>query len=136
MMAAALLSVGIGGAATAAPVNDFIPEPKDFRSQEIHRVRGETDWPFVAEKGLLLCAPSWENRFVYFVPEDEEGESEYPFALHENMMTVALVNLGRNSVLRPFDNFEQLVKRLSPYLAMGKRLCDQPAGAKLRDTAL
>ncbi len=114
----------------------MIPGFEDFRIQRIQRAKGEDDWPFVAEKGRLLCAPSWQKRFVYFIPDKEGGGIGYPLALDENMMMVALVNMGRGSALRPFDNLEQLVKRLSPYLAMGKRLCDQPAGSDLPDTSL
>lgn len=135
MLAAALLSAGMGSAAPAAPSSDIIPAPKDFRSQEIHRVQGE-DWPFTAKKGLLLCAPGWQQKYVYFVPQDAEGNNEYPFALDSNIMLTALVNMGRASALRPYDNLEQLLKRLSPYISMGKRLCDQPAGTKLPDSAV
>jgi hypothetical protein len=135
MMAALALSASIVGAVPAADGN-FIPGVKDFRSQEIHRGRGEKEWPFVADRGLLLCAPSWKDRLVYFVPKDAEGASGHPFALPDNMMLLAMVNMGRKSVLQPYDSFEQLLQRLFPYIAMGKRLCDQPAGAKLQDSAL
>ena len=134
MLTAPLLLAG--GLAVAMPVGHLIPEGEDFRSQEIHRAKGEDDWPFAAEKGLLFCAPSLNEKLVYFIPENEEGEHEYPFALHDNVMIIGIVNIGRASVLRPYDNFEQLLRRLSPYIAMGKRLCDQPAGSSLPDSAL
>ncbi|CDZ48551.1 hypothetical protein [Neorhizobium galegae] len=135
MLAALALSASIGGAVPAAD-GDFIPGVKDFRSQQIHRVRGEKEWPFMADRGTLLCAPSWKNQLVYFVPQDAEGKREYPFALSDNVMLMAMVNMGRKSVLQPYDSFEQLLQRLFPYIAMGKRLCDQPAGATLPDSSL
>lgn len=134
MLAAAMLAINISGA--AVPVGSVIPEARDFRSQKIAKMQGEKDWPFMAEKGLLLCAPSLANKMVYFVGEKEDGEQDYPFAIDTDMMAVAIVNMGRASALRPFDNFEQLLKRLSPFVAMGKRLCDQPAGTILPENSL
>ena len=134
MLAAAMLAINISGA--AVPVGSVIPEARDFRSQKIAKMQGEKDWPFMAEKGLLLCAPSLANKMVYFVGEKEDGGQDYPFAIDTDMMAVAIVNMGRASALRPFDNFEQLLKRLSPFVAMGKRLCDQPAGTALPENSL
>jgi len=134
MLAAAMLAINISGA--TVPVGSVIPETQDFRSQKIRKMQGEKDWPFMAEKGLLLCAPSLADKMVYFVGEKEDGEQDYPFAIDTDMMAVAIVNMGRASALRPFDNFEQLLKRLSPFVAMGKRLCDQPAGTALPENSL
>ncbi|OOO18118.1 hypothetical protein BS627_19200 [Agrobacterium salinitolerans] len=136
MLAAAMLAINISGAVAAVPAGSAIPEARDFRSQKIAKMQGEKDWPFAAEKGLLLCAPSLANKMVYFVGEKEDGEQDYPFAIDTDMMAVAIVNMGRASALRPFDNFEQLLKRLSPFVAMGKRLCDQPAGTILPENSL
>jgi hypothetical protein len=136
MLAAAVLAINMSGTAVAVPVGSIVPEAKDFRSQKIAKMQGEKDWPFVAEKGLLLCAPSLADKMVYFVGEKEDGEQDYPFAIDTDMMAVAIVNMGRASALRPFDNFAQLLTRLSPFVAMGKRLCDQPAGSVLPENSL
>ncbi len=140
MMAAALgLAAALGapgGAMPALPANDIFPGVGDFRSQEIRRLQGEGDWPFVESKGLLLCAKIMNRPAVYFVGEDEDGEQKFPFAISGDMMEVAMVNIGNTGVLRPFDDFEQLLKRLFPYVAMGRRLCDQPPGTSLPDSAL
>jgi len=135
MLTAALLSAGMVGAAPVTPTGNFIPTEKDFRTQRIHRLQGETDWPFAADKGLMLCAPSWQNRLVYFVPIGADGKNEAPLALDYGLATIAMINMGRASAFRPYENFEQFVKRLAPYIAMGKRLCDQPAGTDLPDSA-
>lgn len=136
LAAAAMLALNISGAAAAVPAGNFIPEAKDFRSQKIAKMQGEKDWPFVAEKGLLLCALSLTTKMVYFVGEQDDGKQDYPFAIDTDMMAVAIVNMGRASALRPFDNFEQLLKRLSPFVSMGRRLCDQPAGTALPENSL
>ncbi|CUX45482.1 MULTISPECIES: hypothetical protein [Rhizobium/Agrobacterium group] len=136
MLAAALVAANMSGASVMVPAGSFVPEAGDFRSQQIRRMQGERDWPFVAEKGLLLCAPSLMEKLVYFVGEKENGEQDEPFAIDTDMMAVAIINMGRASALKPFDNFEQLLKRLSPFVAMGKRLCDQPAGSVLPENSL
>ncbi|KJF74972.1 hypothetical protein [Agrobacterium arsenijevicii] len=136
MLAAVLLSANMGVAAAVVPAGNLIPEVGDFRSQKIQKMQGERDWPFVAEKGVLLCAPSLAKKMVYFVGVKDDGEHDYPFAIDTDMMAVAIANMGRASALKPFDNFEQLLKRLSPFVAMGKRLCDQPAGSILPDSSL
>jgi hypothetical protein len=46
---------------------------------------------------------------------------------------MAIANMGRQAAFQPFDDFEQLLKRVGPYIEMGKRLCDQPAGTHLLD---
>lgn len=136
MLAAIVLAAGMGGAVLAEPAGKFIPEARDFRTQKIRRLHGEADWPFTADKGLMLCAPSWQDRLVYFVPEGANGEQQAPLALDYGIAAITLINIGRASAFRPFDNFEQLIKRLAPYIAMGKQLCDQPAGTDLPDNAL
>jgi hypothetical protein len=117
-------------------VSNVVPEAGDFRVQEIRRSKGEDNWPFIAEKGLLMCAPSLNQRLVYFVPVNADGEDEYPINIDANLMSMAIVNIGRGDAFRPYDDFEQLAKRLSPYVTMGKRLCDQPAGTVLPESSL
>lgn len=67
MWTAAFLTIGISGA--AMPAGDVFPGVGDFRLQEIHRAAGESEWPFVAESGTLLCAMVLRQPAVYFVPE-------------------------------------------------------------------
>lgn len=83
-----------------------------------------------------MCAPSLGQRLVYFVPQGPDGENEYPVALDSNLMSMAVVNMGRGNAFRPYANFEELTNRLSPYITMGKRLCDQPAGTVIPESSL
>lgn len=133
-MALALLATAF--AASPASADGFVPQAKDVRLQTIRKAQGETNWPFVADEGFLSCVPSIGERLVYFVPFGEDDENEPPVNLNTNVMTMALVNIGRGGTFRPFANLEELIKRLSPYITMGKRLCDQPAGAVVPESSL
>lgn len=133
------LAVTLGGAPIGdkpVPANDIFPGVDDFRMQVVTRTKTEADWPFVADKGMLLCAKVFNEPAVYFIGEDEDGEQMEPFVISTNMMEVAMVNMGTTGVLLPYDDFEQLLKRLMPYVSMGRRLCDQPPGTNLPDSAL
>ncbi|MGV1917576.1 hypothetical protein [uncultured Agrobacterium sp.] len=131
--AALLAAASMASAADAGPV---LPEAGDFRVQTIRKVQGEENWPFLAQEGFLMCAPSLGQRLVYFVPKGPDGENEYPVALDSNLMSMAVVNMGRGNAFRPYANFEELTNRLSPYITMGKRLCDQPAGTVIPESSL
>ncbi len=132
---AAAISASTGGEEPVA-ANDIFPGVDDFRMQTITRTKNEADWPFVPTKGLLLCAKILRQPAVYFVGEDQDGEQMEPFVISTDMVEVAIANIGTTGVLRPYDGFEQLLKRLVPYVSMGRRLCDQPPGTNLPDSAL
>ena len=133
MWMAALLTIGISGA--AMPAGDGFPGVGDFRLQKIHRAAGESEWPFVAESGTLLCAMILRQPAVYFVPE-VGGEPGRAFVIDNDITMMAFANIGMTGVLEPYDNFEQLLKRLVPYVTMGKRLCNQPPGTNVSGSEL
>jgi hypothetical protein len=133
MWTAALLTIGIGGA--AMPAGDVLPGVGDFRLQKIRRVAGESEWPFVAESGMLLCAMILRQPAVYFVPEIGETLGR-AFVIDNDIAKMAFANIGMTGVLEPYDNFEQLLKRLIPYVTMGKRLCNQPPGTNVSGSEL
>ncbi|UHS62926.1 hypothetical protein HRR99_12375 [Agrobacterium vaccinii] len=114
----------------------MVPEAEDFRVQTIRKAQGERDWPFVAHKGMLLCAPAMGEKLVYFVAENDEGEQEEPVLLDVNPMMMAVVNLGKIKVFQAFTDINELMGRLYPYVTMGKRLCDQPAGTIVPESSL
>ena len=134
MMPIALLAATF--AASPAQANTLVPEVSDFRVQTIAKAQGEDNWPFTAHKGLLMCAPSLGQKLVYFVPENAQGDNDYPIHIDTNPMAMAVVNIGRGSGFAPFANFEELMNRLSSYITMGKRLCDQPAGTVIPESSL
>ncbi|MBA1344752.1 MULTISPECIES: hypothetical protein [Rhizobium] len=133
MWTAALLTIGISGA--AMPAGDVFPGVGDFRLQKIHRAAGESEWPFVAESGTLLCAMVLRQPAVYFVPE-VAGTPGRAFVIDNDITMMAFANIGMTGVLEPYDNFEQLLKRLVPYVTMGKRLCNQPPGTNVSGSEL
>ena len=133
MWTAALLATGIDGA--ARPAGDVFPGAEDFRLQKIHRAAGESEWPFVAESGTLLCAMILRKPAVYFVPE-VGGTPGRAFVIDNDIAKMAFANIGMTDVLEPYDNFEQLLKRLIPYVTMGKRLCNQPPGTNVSGSEL
>lgn len=134
MVPSALLAAAV--ATAPVQVNKLVPEVEDFRMQTIRKAQGEVDWPFAASKGILLCAPVIGDKAVYFVAEKEDGGQEEPVVLNINPMMMAVINLGKTKVFRAFASVDELMNRLYPYITMGKRLCDQPAGTIVPESSL
>ncbi|NEI70295.1 hypothetical protein GR212_11995 [Rhizobium lusitanum] len=116
-------------------VNDLVPGVKDFRMQVIHKAKDEADWPFVAESGTLLCAKVLNQPMVYFVPE-QTPEVSRAFALDTDLLGMSMVNLGMTNVLKSYESLETLLKRITPFVTMGRRLCAQPPGTSLSGSEL
>jgi hypothetical protein len=130
---AAGLSLPIG--TTATEVSDLIPGAEDFRMQVIHKAKDEADWPFVAESGVLACAKVLNKPAVYFVP-DQKPEATRAFVLDTDLLGMSLVNIGMTNVLKPYGSLEALLKRITPFVTMGRRLCAQPPGTSLTGSEL
>lgn len=130
---AAGLSLPIG--TTATEVSDLIPGAEDFRMQVIHKAKDEADWPFVAESGVLACAKVLNKPAVYFVP-DQKPEATRAFVLDTDLLGMSLVNIGMTNVLKPYGSLEVLLKRITPFVTMGRRLCAQPPGTSLTGSEL
>jgi hypothetical protein len=125
-------------AAPSAHAGSFLPEPDDFRSQKIERQAGETDWPFVEQKGLLMCVKIFGIKQVLFHPGELE---EYEFE-GDPMIDPAIVNVTTDPItlwtdpvgarhLVPGMSIEEKIRRMAPYVTFGKTLCDQPKGAMI-----
>jgi hypothetical protein len=127
------LSLPAGTIATEA--DDLLPGVKDFRMQVIHKAQNETDWPFVAESGTLLCAKVLNQPTVYFVPK-QTPEVPRAFALDTDLLSMSMVNLGMTNVLKSYGSLEALLKRITPFVTMGRRLCAQPPGTSLSGSEL
>ncbi|MGL4489561.1 MAG: hypothetical protein ACRCU5_08965 [Rhizobiaceae bacterium] len=118
---------------------DFLPGPEDVRFQVIERQASEKDWPFLAEKGRLACVPSFGLRVVLFMPWVEEEDGGLGgFAVEENANRTAVVSadplqlwsdIEGKSLLQPDMTMEDKIRRMGPYVTLGKQLCDQPKGA-------
>ena len=119
----------------ATEVNDLIPGVEDFRMQVVHKARGEAEWPFEAESGTLICAKVLNKPAVYFVPK-QMPEATKAFLLDTDLLGMSLVNLGMTNVLKPYGSLEALLKRITPFVTMGRRLCAQPPGTSLSGSEL
>ena len=126
-MIATLLVAGL--ALQAQPVGWFVPDEKDVHFQVIAKVDGEKDWPFVAERGRLVCVSMTPGPAVMFVP-DGEGDDERPLILDVNPYGMLINNMGRTKPgLLPYGGkLEELIRRVAPFVAMGHMLCKQKDG--------
>ncbi len=134
MIAAALLAAAI--ATSPTQVNKLVLEEKDFRMQTIRKAQGEVNWPFVASEGILLCAHVIGDKAVYFVGNKQDGGQDEPVVLNANPMMMSIINMGKARIFRDFTTIDELMGRLYPYITMGKRLCDQPAGTVVPESSL
>ncbi|MGG6897795.1 hypothetical protein QD409_28565 [Rhizobium sp. BR 315] len=103
--------------------------------QVIHKAKDEVEWPFVAESGTLICAKVLNKPGVFFVPE-QKPEATRAFVLDTDLFAMGLVNLGMTNVLKPYGSLEALLKRITPFVTMGRRLCAQPPGTSLSGSEL
>jgi hypothetical protein len=125
MLAAAFAMAMTAG--TPIPVSDFFPQPEEVRLLEIHKAQGEATWPFVAESGTLTCVKVMGKRMVSFIPNTTPAATR-AFAMDEDLLGMSVANFGDTGVLKPLGSLEDMVKVISPFIVMGRRLCDQPPG--------
>lgn len=111
-----------------------VPGVDDFRYQEIARDGREDAWPFTVDEGYLACAYVTGQPTVYFVEIAEEGEepratvvSTEPFM----MLTGAAMGHGLLAQTSSVEGMGEMIRLLGPFEALGKRLCEQPAGTHL-----
>jgi hypothetical protein len=113
----------------------FLPEEKDVRFQVIERQPGEGDWPFLADKGRLACVPSFGMRIVLFYPWAEGEDAVDGFAIDEPQRQGVVVSTdplqlwsdaAGKLLLQQNMTIEDKIRRMGPYVTLGKKLCDQP----------
>ncbi len=114
---------------------NVIPSPDDFRRQAIHKASGELEWPFVADSGTLMCIEILARPYVYFAPDDDEDRARV-YNLDVDVLSMAMTNLGTTGVLLPYDEPQQLIKRIAPFVTMGQRLCNQQPGSDISGSEL
>ena len=137
MMAAAMLAATMAGQPAADERGWFhIPNEREVRLQTIRRQDRETAWPFVADEGYLTCMFALGQRMVAFVPRDE-AEKDDPGALPKVVMLSAnpfemLANMIEGgSLLQPMATPEEMIRRIAPFVEIGRALCDQPQGSRV-----
>jgi hypothetical protein len=116
----------------------LFPQPEDFRLQVITRQAGEKEWPFAVDKGTLTCVFSLGFRIVIFIPNPvTEPDDEFltQAEANPNVLIVTtdplqlMAQWEQERLYAPGMKIEEKIKRLGPYVTLGKRLCDQPKGA-------
>ena len=139
MLAAVWLALAAGlslqAGTVVTEVDDLLPGVKDFRMQVIHKAQNETEWPFVADSGTLLCAKVLKQPSVFFVPEQKPAATR-AFVLDTDLFGMSMANLGMTDVLKPYGSLEALLKRITPFVIMGRQLCAQPPGTSLSGSEL
>lgn len=112
-----------------------LPGVSDFRLQQISRVDNESEWPFSVDEGYLLCAYVTGQRTVYFSEIPETDEEPRIAVIATDPFTLMLGGAMGKGLLPQTTSIEDMGKTmrlLGPFEALGKRLCDQPAGVQLR----
>ena len=122
---------------------DLLPDESDIRQQKIARQAGERDWPFAAVEGTLVCMPAFGLRVVIFVPETgdelepdcgEDGSNNYVTVSTDPLQLWA--DVGKSHLFTPDLKIEDKIRRLAPFVTMGKKLCDQPKWTDLGPSEL
>lgn len=117
----------------------LFPEAEDVRFQAIEKQQGERDWPFVETKGRLACVPSFGMRVVLFFPDVGDGLDELvePTGVIVTTDPIQLFSdVEGKAHLAPGMTIEDKIRRLGPYVSLGKKLCDQPKGTVLGPSEL
>ncbi len=135
MMAAVMLAAAV----TAQPVADerdwfHIPDEREVRLQTIRRQDREETWPFVADEGYLTCVFVLGQRVVAFAPDQEIDEDDADMApplvmLSANPFEMLVNMIDGSALLKPMATPEEMVRRIAPFVEIGRTLCDQPQGA-------
>lgn len=134
--------------ATASQASDFFPEAYDVRMQKIEQQGGEAEWPFLANNGTLMCMRVFGMKQVIFLSGHEEYDSdEYTDSVIGEKIAQRMVQVTVDPIqlfadfngkknLDPTMTIEEKIRRMAPYVALGKKLCDQPKGTILGPSEL
>lgn len=142
MLATAVLLAATIPAVPAGERSFFhFPSAGEVRVQKIARNGNEKDWPFSVEAGELTCVWGAGTRQVYFIeglPEDvaDAGTRPRMLVLSVDPFLLTLGNIPNRTLFAPIPDVGDLVRRVGPFIAMGERLCDQPAGTQVRSGEL
>lgn len=114
-----------------------MPDASEVRLQAISRTGNEDEWPFSVASGILACVWSGGRRVVSFIEQPEAPDDEHEPApgrhviVSANPFELTFLNISSRDLFLPADTVEALIKRVAPFEALGRRLCDQPQGSNL-----
>lgn len=115
-----------------------LPSADEVRFQSISREDNEKDWPFSVDKGMLACVWSAGRKVVMFFedrPKDVgEDEKFHPrgVIVTTDPLQLTLGNMANRALFRDSASVEERIRLVAPFVDLGQRLCDQPAGAHVR----
>jgi hypothetical protein len=114
-----------------------IPSSHEVRFQSIAKADNETGWPFSVDKGHLSCVWSGGTPVVMFfaaMDESEDAEAAEPrgVLLSANPLELTIGNIATRDLFAPAANVEERLLAVAPFIDMGRKLCDQPAGERVR----
>jgi len=112
-----------------------LPSPEEVRTQLISRAENEANWPFSIDSGVLTCAWSGGRKMVmFFEAKPADLDADEPFQprgviVTTDPMQLTIGNMAHRDLFRPSASVEERIRLIAPIVALGERLCDQPAGA-------
>lgn len=126
--------------AVPSPAAAGILDLEEPRMQWVERNHASEDWPFLERRGVIVCMRLMKMRHPFFVPETQvkAAENEDVFLnsdpnafvhLSTYVTDILTQNRAFGTIFIPFDSFEAHIRRIAPFVAIGKSLCDQPEGA-------
>jgi hypothetical protein len=142
---AGLAPAALLAATPAALADGLFPDESDIRQQKISRQAGEQDWPFAAGEGSLLCMPTFGMKVVIFVPEPaielDETAAREVYARNNYVMVSTdplqlWLDAGKSHLFTADLKIEDKIRRLAPFVTLGKKLCDQPKWTNLGPSEL
>jgi hypothetical protein len=113
------------------------PSADEVRTQPISRAGNEANWPFSVDEGMLACVWSGGQRVVVFFENRPSGLGEdetfqpRQVIVTTDPMQLTLGNMAYRDLFRPAASVEERIRLVAPFAAMGQKLCDQPAGARV-----
>lgn len=143
-IAAGLVPAALMAAVSGATADSLIPDESDVRQQKISRQAGERDWPFAASEGTLACVRSFGMKVVIFMPESDDISEleEFQDDMANNYVMVSTdplqlwLDAGKSHLFTPDLKIEDKIRRLAPFVTLGKKLCDQPKWTNLGPSEL
>ncbi|MER9655408.1 hypothetical protein NKJ26_18135 [Mesorhizobium sp. M0152] len=114
-----------------------MPSPQEVRMQPIERAGNEAGWPFSVDEGMLACVWSAGQKVVMFFEDRPDGlDAEEDFEPRAVIVTtdplqLTLGNMADRDLFRDAASVEERMRLVAPFVTMGQKLCDQPAGARV-----
>jgi hypothetical protein len=133
-MTAMLRAVAMAPFVLGAPAGALAENPFE-KSIEISKDATAHEWPFSIERGELSCFIFAQYRLVFFREPDPNDPDWYikniPYQTPRSVIVSTnpleiFASLEDAELFLPFDSdFAVLIRRLTPFVAMGQALCEE-----------